>query len=67
MTRELATFPQLRNTPELTERDREAPEAVASGLGDAKAGNPRRSSASAWRRFQEWDEAGGHRVLPSTP
>ena len=67
MTSELATFPQLRNTPELTERDREADKAVALGLRDAKAGNTHRSYASAWHRFQELAEAGGRRVLPSTP
>ena len=47
MTSELATVPQFRNTPELTERDREAAEAVASGLRDAKTGNTRRFYASA--------------------
>lgn len=58
MTSDLATFPQLRNTPELTERDREADKAVASGLWDAEAGNTHRSYASTWRRFQELAAAG---------
>ena len=67
MTTDLATAQRHPGTPELSERDREAAEAVASGLRDAKAANTRRSYASAWHRFQEWAEAGGHAVLPSTP
>ena len=67
MTTDLATAQRLPGTPDLAERDREAAEAGASGLRDAKAANTRRSYASAWHRFQEWAEAGGHAVLPSTP
>ena len=67
MNSHLDAVQQLPGRTSLTERDREAVRAVASGLRDAKAANTRRSSASAWRRFQEWAEAGGHRVLPSTP
>ena len=67
MTTDLATAQRPPGTQELAERDREAAEAVASGLRDAKAANTRRSYASAWHRFQEWAEAGGHAVLPSTP
>ena len=63
----LATVPELRQSLELSGRDREAAEAVASGIRDAKAENTRRSYASAWRRFQAWAEAGGHRTLPTTP
>ena len=40
---------QLRNPPEVQERDRGAAEAVASGLRDAKADNTRRTYASAWQ------------------
>ena len=67
MTTDLATVQQLHNPLELSERDREAAEAVASGLRDAKAANTRRSYASAWRLFQEWAEAGGHAAMPATP
>ena len=67
MTTDLATVPELRESLELSGRDREAAEAVASGLRDAKAENTRRSYASAWRRFQVWADAGGHPALPATP
>ena len=64
MTTGLATVPELRNSLELSGRDRAAARAVASGLRDAKAINIRRPYA--WRRFQSWSDAGGHLVLPST-
>ena len=67
MTADLATVPKLRDSLELSGRDRKAAEAVASGLRDAKAENTRRSYASAWRRFQAWADAGGHPALPATP
>ena len=67
MTSDLATIPELRDPLQLPERDREAAEAVASGLRDAKADNTRRAYASAWQRFQAWADAGGHMVLPTTP
>ena len=67
MTTDLATVPELRESLELSGRNREAAEAVASGLRDAKAENTRRSYASAWRRFQAWADAGGHPALPATP
>ena len=67
MTTDLATVHQLTGLPDLAERDRDAAEAVASGLRDAKAENTRRSYASAWRRFQAWADAGGHPALPATP
>ena len=54
-------------TIDLAERDREAAQAVASGLRDAKAGTTRRVYASAWRRFLIWTQAGGHPALPATP
>ncbi len=63
----LATIQQLHNTPDPPEFDREAAEAVASGIRDAKADNTRRAYASAWQRFQEWAGAGGHQALPATP
>ena len=52
MTSDLVTIRQIHNPLELTERDREAAQAVASGLRDAKAANTRRAYASAWLRFQ---------------
>ena len=67
MTTDLATVPELRESLELSGRDREAAEAVAAGLRDAKAENTRRSYASAWRRFQAWADAVGHPALPTSP
>ena len=67
MTSDLVTIRQIHNPLELTERDREAAQAVASGLRDAKAANTRRAYASAWLRFQAWADAGGHPTLPASP
>ena len=67
MTTDLAVVRQLRNTPDLPERDRGAAEAVAAGLRDAKAGNTRRAYSSAWQQFRTWAEAGGHPALPAAP
>ena len=66
MTTELATVHQLPWTIELSNQDREAAEAVASVLRDAKSENTRRAYVSAWHRFQEW---GRRRPLgtPATP
>ena len=67
MTTDLAAVGQLHNPSELQQRDREAAQAVAAGLADAKAENTRRAYGSAWRGFQDWAEAGGHPALPATP
>ena len=67
MTTDLAAVGQLNNPSELQQRDREAAQAVAAGLRDAKAENTRRAYGSAWRGFQDWAEAGGHPALPATP
>ena len=67
MTTDLAVVQQLHNTLDLPERDRGAAEAVATRRRDAKAGNTRRASASAWRQFRTWAEAGGHPALPAAP
>ena len=67
MTTDLAAVGQLHNAPELSDPDREAAQAVASGLRDAKAKNTRRAYASAWRGFQDWADSGGHPSLPATP
>ena len=66
MTSDLVTIRQIHNPLELTERDHEAAQAVASGLRDAKADNTRRAYASAWMRFQAW-AAAGHPTLPASP
>ena len=58
---------QLPGRPDLAERDREAAQAVASGLRDAKAGTTRRVYASSWQQFLTWADAGGHPALPATP
>ena len=60
MTTDLAPVQQIPSPLELSGRDREAAQAVADGIRDAKAENTRRSYASAWRRFQAWAEDGGH-------
>ena len=67
MTIDQATVSQLHNSLELSHPDREAAQAVASGLRHAKADNTRRAYISAWRRFHAWADAGGHQSLPSTP
>ena len=67
MTIDLATVPELRESLGLSDRDREAAEAVASGLRDAKAENTRRAYSSACRQFRTWAEAGGHPALPAAP
>ena len=67
MTTDLAIIPHLPVSQGLSGPDREAAQAVASGLRDAKAENTRRAYAFAWRRFQTWADAGGHQALPATP
>jgi len=67
VTTDLATVHQFHSALDLSDRDREATEAIASGLRDAKAENTRRAYSSAWRRFQVWTEASGHPALPTTP
>ena len=67
MISDLVTIRQIHNPLELTERDREAAQAVASGLRNAKAATTRRVYGSAWQQFITWAEAGGHAALPATP
>ena len=66
MTTELATISHLHDTLDLSHRDREAAQAIASGFRDAKAENTRRAYASPWRQFRTWVEGGGHPALPAT-
>ena len=61
----LATTAHLQEGLELSNRDRDAAQAVAAGLRDAKAANTRRAYEAAWRRFEEWASAAGHRSLPA--
>ena len=67
MTSDLVIVQQLHNPLEVSEREREAAEAVASGLRDAKAGTTRRVYASAWHQFLIWAKAGDHPTTPATP
>ena len=67
MTTNLAAIPQLCGSLELYGPDREAAQAVASGLRDSKAGSTRRASTSAWRRFQAWADAEGCPTFPTSP
>ena len=63
----LATIGQLRESLVLSARDEEAAQAVAAGLRNATAANTRRVYVVAWRRFEEWSSAAGHRSLPAEP
>ena len=67
MSTKLATAVQLHHSLELSGSDREAAQAVAAGIRDAKADSTRRTYASAWQQFQTWAYAGGHQALPATP
>ena len=51
----------------LSARDKEAAQAVAAGLRDAKAANTRRVYASAWHEFNVWALANGRQSLPAEP
>ncbi len=57
MTTDLAVVRQLRNTPDLPERDRGAAEAVAAGLRDAKA---------RWRARQADDSLKSTKTVETT-
>ena len=67
MTTDLATGHRPHDIRGLAERDRDAAEAVATGLQDAKADNTRRVYASAWRRFEQWARDRNHQTLPTAP
>ena len=55
----IAAIGHLEEGLELSDRDRDA--------GTALAVNTRRVYEAAWRRFQAWADAGGHRSLPAAP
>ena len=63
----LATIGQLRESLVLSAPDREAAQAVAAGLRDAKAANTRRVYASAWHEFNVWALANGRQSMPAEP
>ena len=67
MTSDLASGVRPHDSLELAEGDRDAAEAVATGLQDAKADNTRRAYASAWRRFEQWAKDRNHQTLPAAP
>ena len=63
----LATIGQIRESSELSARDRYAAQPVAAGLRDAKTTNTRRACGAVWQRFEEWASAAGHQSLPVEP
>ena len=63
----LAAIGHLQDGLEVSVRDRDAAQAVATGLRDAKAANTRRVYEAAWQRFQEWAGGAGHQSLPAAP
>ena len=63
----LATISPTGQDLELSEQDREATQAVADGLRDAKALNTRRAYASAWKQFFDWTVITGRRAMPTAP
>ena len=63
----LATTVHLQEDLELSASDREAAEAVAEGLRDAKAANTRRVYGSAWHDFCVWALESGRQSLPADP
>ena len=63
----LATTAQLQEDLELSTSDRDAAQAVAAGLRDAKAPNTRRAYASAWHMFSEWTILTGRTAMPADP
>ena len=67
MNTDLASVPELRESLELSGHDREAAQAVANGVRDAKAGTTRRVYGSVWQQFLVWAEVSGHPTLPATP
>ena len=63
----LATIGPLEQDLEMPDLDRDAAQAVAAGLRDAKAANTRRVYASAWHEFNVWALANGRQSLPAEP
>ena len=63
----LATTGPVEQDLELSEQDRDAAQAVAAGLRDAKASNTRRAYASAWHLFCDWTLLTGRESMPAAP
>ena len=63
----LATTVHIPEGLEASTSDRDAAQAVAAGLRDAKAPNTRRAYASAWHMFFEWTTLTGRPAMPSDP
>ena len=63
----LATTVHIPEGLEASTSDRDAAQAVAAGLRDAKAPNTRRAYASAWHMFFEWTILTGRPAMPSDP
>ena len=64
----LAITHPLEQDLQLPERDRDAAQAIAAGLLDAKAANTHRAYDTAWQGFQAWADASGRQSsLPATP
>ena len=63
----LATTVHLQEGLEVSTSDRDAAQAVAAGLRDAKAPNTRRAYASAWHMFSEWTILTGRTAIPADP
>ena len=63
----LATTVHLQDDLDLSERDKDAAQAVSDGLRDAKAANTRRVYQTAWHLFREWTLLTGRQSLPAEP
>ena len=63
----LATTVHLQDDLDLSERDKDAAQAVSDGLRDAKAANTRRVYQTAWHLFREWTLLTGRQSMPAEP
>ena len=63
----LASTAHPQEDLQLSASDREAAEAVAEGLRNAKAANTRRAYGSAWHYFCVWALESGRESLPADP
>ena len=63
----LATTGSAEQDLDLSNSDRDAAQAVAAGLRDAKAANTRRAYASAWKLFCDWTVLTGRQAMPAAP
>ena len=70
MEEDLPSVPAISNpggSLELSTSDRDAAQAVADGLRDAKAATTRRVYQSGWKLFQNWTLLTGRESLPAQP